>query len=158
MHSGARRVIHSCTAACRATACTLTVYRHGRHHQGHLGPAGFVVADGRKQEVILQEDTPFNTHSCESLLLLCACVCVSYPSERDHVERVLSAVDGVQEVAVGDLRTRKHLQLTAAGRDSSGWTVTNINVTTQQKCFSAKMISHYNKSWFFKQSAQIFYN
>lgn len=37
----------------------------------------------------------------------------SYPSERDDVERVLSAVDGVQEVAVGDLGTRKHLQLTA---------------------------------------------
>lgn len=37
----------------------------------------------------------------------------TYPSEGDDVERVLSAVDGVQEVAVGDLRTGKHLQLTA---------------------------------------------
>lgn len=32
----------------------LTVDRHGGHHQGHLGPAGFVVADGRKQQVILR--------------------------------------------------------------------------------------------------------
>lgn len=32
---------------------TLTVHRHGRHHQRHLGPAGFVVADGRQQQVIL---------------------------------------------------------------------------------------------------------
>lgn len=37
------------------------------------------------------------------------------PSEGDDVERVLSAVDGVQEVAVRDLRTRKHLQLTLYG-------------------------------------------
>lgn len=37
------------------------------------------------------------------------------PSERDNVESVLSTVDGVQEVAVGDLRTRKHLQLTFYG-------------------------------------------
>lgn len=36
-----------------------------------------------------------------------------YPSERHHVESVLSAVDGVQEVTVGDLRTRKYLQLAA---------------------------------------------
>lgn len=41
----------------------------------------------------------------------------SYPSERDHVEGVLSAVDGVQEVAVRDLRTGKHLQLTADTRE-----------------------------------------
>lgn len=41
------------------------------------------------------------------------CSELSYPSEGDNVERVLSTVDGVQEVAVGDLRTRKHLQLTA---------------------------------------------
>lgn len=41
---------------------------------------------------------------------------LSYPSERHDVESVLSAVDGVQEVAVGDLRTRKHLQLTADRR------------------------------------------
>lgn len=40
----------------------------------------------------------------------------SYPSERHHVEGVLSAVDGVQEVAVGDLRPGKHLQLTADTR------------------------------------------
>lgn len=44
-----------------------------------------------------------------------ACV-VSYPSERNDVERVLSAVNGIQEVTVGDLRTRKHLQLTAGRR------------------------------------------
>lgn len=39
--------------------------------------------------------------------------CDRYPSEGHHVERVFSAVDGVHEVAVGELRTRKHLQLTA---------------------------------------------
>ena len=45
---------------------------------------------------------------------------LSYPSERDDVERVLSAVDGVQEVAVGDLRTRKYLQLTVVEKQE-GW-------------------------------------
>lgn len=65
------------------------INRHGRHHQRHFGPAGFVVADGRKQQVV--------------------------PSERNHVEGVLSAVDGIQEVAVGDLWTRKNLQLTFYG-------------------------------------------
>lgn len=37
------------------------------------------------------------------------------PSERDDVEGVLSAVDGIQEVAVRDLRTSEHLQLTFYG-------------------------------------------
>lgn len=62
------------------------VHRHGRHHQRHFRSAGFIVADGRQQEVV--------------------------PSEGDHVEGVLTAVDGVQEVAVGDLWPRQHLQLT----------------------------------------------
>lgn len=47
----------------------------------------------------------------------------SHPSERDDIERVLPAVDGVQEVAVGDLRTRKHLQLTA---DTNGDKVMDV--------------------------------
>lgn len=49
---------------------------------------------------------------------------MSYPSEGDDVECVLSAVDGVQEVAVGDLRTRKYLQLTA-GRNKKYSAVIN---------------------------------
>lgn len=32
----------------------LTVDGHGRHHKGHLGPAGFVVADGRQKQVVLR--------------------------------------------------------------------------------------------------------
>lgn len=36
----------------------LTVDRHGGHHQGHLGPAGFVVADGRQQQVVLRRHDP----------------------------------------------------------------------------------------------------
>lgn len=72
--------------------------------------------------MLLTRDQP-NAHTRSySFLLDRSLVCVemfswtelsSYPSERDDVESVLSAVDGVQEVAVGDLRTRKHLQLTA---------------------------------------------
>lgn len=40
------------------------------------------------------------------------CPAVSYPSEGHDVEGVLAPVDGVQEVAVADLRPRQHLQLT----------------------------------------------
>lgn len=31
----------------------ITIGSHGRHHQGHLGPRGLVVADGREQQVVL---------------------------------------------------------------------------------------------------------
>lgn len=44
-------------------APSLTVDRHGGHHQGHLGPAGLVVADGGQQQVVLGRHT-------------CTCECV----------------------------------------------------------------------------------
>lgn len=37
----------------------------------------------------------------------------SYPPKRHDVKRVFSAVNGIQEVAVGDLGTSKHPQLAA---------------------------------------------
>lgn len=40
------------------------------------------------------------------------CLALPYPSEGHDVEGVLAPVDGVQEVAVADLRPRQHLQLT----------------------------------------------
>lgn len=36
----------------------------------------------------------------------------TYPSKRDNVKGILSAINSIQEVAVGDLRARKNLQLT----------------------------------------------
>lgn len=43
----------------------LTIDRHGGHHQGHLGPAGFVVADGRQQQVILRRTHIYlSIHKC----------------------------------------------------------------------------------------------
>lgn len=56
---------------------------------------------------------------------------LQYPSEGDHVEGVLSPVDGVQEVAVGDLRTRKHLQLAA---DTNRKYLEVITASTEQGC------------------------
>lgn len=36
----------------------------------------------------------------------------TYPSKGDNVKGILSAINGIQEVGVGDLRARKNLQLT----------------------------------------------
>lgn len=36
----------------------------------------------------------------------------TYPSKRDNVKGILSAINSIQEVSVGDLRARKNLQLT----------------------------------------------
>lgn len=41
----------------------------------------------------------------------------TYPSERDHVKSIFSAINGIQEVIVGDLGTRKNLQLTGETKD-----------------------------------------
>lgn len=43
----------------------------------------------------------------------------TYPSERDHVESIFSAINGIQEVIVGDLGTRKNLQLTVETKGST---------------------------------------
>lgn len=37
---------------------------------------------------------------------------VTYPSKGDNVKGILSAINSIQEVGVGDLRARKNLQLT----------------------------------------------
>lgn len=56
--------------------------------------------------------------------------CVNtYPPERDHVKSIFSAVDGIQEVRVGDLRTRKNLQLTV---ETKGHTSV-INIDTHHE-------------------------
>lgn len=43
----------------------------------------------------------------------------TYPSERDHVKSIFSAIDGIQEVVVGDLGTRENLQLTVETKDDT---------------------------------------
>lgn len=49
----------------------VTIGGHGRHHQGHLGPGGLVVADGWEQQVV--------------------------SSERDNIKRVFPSVNCIQE-------------------------------------------------------------
>lgn len=41
-------------AAAEATAAVLTVDVHRWQHHGHLGPPSFVVAGGRKEEMVLR--------------------------------------------------------------------------------------------------------
>lgn len=60
---------------------------HRWQHHGHLGSASFVVAGGRKEEVVL--------------------------AERHHVERVAAAMELLEEVAVCVMRRVVNLQLTA---------------------------------------------
>ena len=36
----------------------ITIGGHSRHHQGHLGPGGLVVADGWEQQVVLGTEGP----------------------------------------------------------------------------------------------------
>lgn len=81
------------------------------------------MADGGEQQVVLQGDTGTRGHGDTVQFTLINLHRITsnlssvgpYPSEGDDVERVLSAVDGVQEVVVGELGTRKNLQLTEGG-------------------------------------------
>lgn len=117
------------------SSTSLTVDGHGRHDQRHFGSCCFIVADGRQQQVILQKPKTcfilfgysFNTNTHRW----------TYPSERNHIESVLTPINSIQKITVADLWSRQHLQLTKSPNKPQ---ISIGSVTSLQNGFAQRLL------------------